>query len=165
MLQVKDFPLFVHSKLSVRDYRVTAESPVPRVIRTDRTFVGRVPGTSWTVFLSNHSTYIPVSQAVISPLASLDDNTATDLGDIVCTPVILDRGTHDGVRRILFGSGFEFWLHRVLFLDAVSFLSHGQLSQPLDRFILVDVDDVFVGHTGVRVNEDDVMVRHVHYSG
>ena len=159
MSQVKDFPLFVHSKLSLRDYYVSAESAVPRVIRTDRTFVGRVPGSSWTVFMSNDSTYVPVSQARISPLASLDDANVSELGDVVCTPVVLDRGTHDGVRRILFGSGFEFWLHRVLFLDAVSFLSRGQLSQSLDRYILVDVDDVFVGHTGVRVNEDDVLVR------
>lgn len=137
---------------------MSAESAVPRVIRTNRTFVGRVPGSSWTVFISNHSTYIPVSRATISPLASLDDSNVSDLGDTKCVPVILDRGIHDGVRRILFGSGFEFWLHRVLFLDAVSFLSRGQLSQPLDRYVLVDVDDVFVGHTGVRVSEDDVMV-------
>jgi len=155
-VQVKDFPLFVHSKLSLRDYYVSSESPVARVIRPDMTYVGNIPGDSWTVFIFNHSTYMPVSHARL--VASHQRTSGAQLSDIVYTPVILDTGKYDGVRRILFGAGLEFWLHRVLLLDALSFLSHGQLSQPLDRFILVDVDDIFVGPSGVRLTEPDVMV-------
>jgi len=170
-VQVKDFPLFIHSKLSLCDYYVSAECSVARIARTGRTVKGRVSVTGgWTVFVSNHSTYVSVSCARLWDSATLDSNTAGLLNrervdcdvrsnDAIYTPVVLDRGNFDGVRRVLFGAGFEFWLHRVLFLDAISFLSHGQLSQPLERFILVDVDDVFVGRSGVRVTADDVKVQ------
>lgn len=63
--------------------------------------------------------------------------------------VIQDHGRLDGVQRVLFGSGLQFWLHRILFLDALSYLSHGQLSLSLDRWILVDIDDIFVGERGM----------------
>ena len=63
--------------------------------------------------------------------------------------VIQDHGRLDGVQRVLFGSGLQFWLHRILFLDALSYLSHGQLSLSLDRWILVDIDDIFVGERGL----------------
>ena len=153
--------MFVHSKLSLRDYVVSAESSVTRQTRTGMTYVDEVPGSNWSVFISNHSTYVPVSHARLSHSASRDSASrdAELNNDVVYTPVILDRGQYDGVRRILFGAGFDFWLHNVLFLDAISFLSHGRLSQPLDRFILVDVDDIFVGRSGVRLTEADVMVR------
>ena len=126
-----------------------------RMTRTEKTYTGRVPGSSWTVFVSNHSTYVPVSHARLSRTST---NNAAELSDVVCAAVMLDRGLYDGVQRVLFGAGFEFWLHRMLFLDAVSFLSHGRLSQPLERFILVDIDDVFVGRSGVRLKEADVKV-------
>jgi len=99
-----------------------------------------------------------VCRARLSRTVSQADNVAAELSNVVHTPVILDRGLQDGVRRILFGAGFEFWLHRLVFLDALSFLTRGQLSQPLDRFILVDVDDIFVGRSGVRLTEADVTV-------
>lgn len=60
---------------------------------------------------------------------------------------------------MLFGSGMKFWLHKLLFLDSLSFLSHGQLSINLQRYLLVDVDDIFVGERGTRLRKDDVMVR------
>lgn len=159
-MQVKDFPLFIHSKLSLQDYYVNSETSVARITRTDRTYAGKIPGSSWTVFVGNHSTYVPVSLAKISTgLGSLQ--TDSIIADSIYAPVILDRGELDGVRRLLFGHGFEFWLHRMLFLDALSFISHGQLSQPLDRYILVDIDDVFMGRSGFRVTDADVMVRDV----
>lgn len=61
----------------------------------------------------------------------------------------------------MFGSGLKFWLHRLLFLDALSYLSHGQLSISLERYILVDVDDIFVGERGTRLRREDVIVRFI----
>ena len=48
---------------------------------------------------------------------------------------------------------------RVLFLDAISHLSRGKLSISLDRYIQVDIDDMFVGSVGSRMNREDVDVR------
>ena len=50
------------------------------------------------------------------------------------------------------------WLQRMLLLDALAYLGGAKLATPLDRFILVDVDDIFVAKTGVRMTDDDVKV-------
>lgn len=63
--------------------------------------------------------------------------------------VVQDHGHLDSIQRVIFGSGLRFWLHRLLFLDALSYLSHGQLSLSLERMLLVDIDDIFVGERGV----------------
>ena len=43
--------------------------------------------------------------------------------------IIQDEGLRDGVRRILFGSGFpSFWLLKLVFLDSISYLSHGEFN-------------------------------------
>ncbi|KAF6212232.1 hypothetical protein GE061_012753 [Apolygus lucorum] len=68
----------------------------------------------------------------------------------------IDHGGFDNIQRVFFGSGLRFWLHRLLFLDALSYLSHGQLSISLNRYILVDVDDIFVGERGTRLRREDV---------
>lgn len=70
-----------------------------------------------------------------------------------------DRGEFDGIQRILYGSSLKFWLHRLLFLDSLSYLSHGQISLNLERLILIDIDDIFVGEKGTRLRPDDVVVR------
>lgn len=69
-----------------------------------------------------------------------------------------DHGTYDGISRVLFGNGFQFWLHKLLFLDSISFLSHGKLSLPLQRYILIDIDDIFVGEKSTRMKPADVTV-------
>lgn len=42
------------------------------------------------------------------------------------------------------------------FIDSLTFFSSGQISWPLDRFIQVDIDDIFVGARGTRMVEEDV---------
>ena len=70
--------------------------------------------------------------------------------------VVQDHGLFDNIQRVIFGSGLKFWLHRLLFLDCLSYLSHGQLSISLERLMLVDIDDIFVGEIGTRLQPDDV---------
>ena len=48
----------------------------------------------------------------------------------------------------------EFWLIKLVFLDAVQFLANKQLMLPLTRYVMVDIDDVFVGVS--RLTKDDV---------
>ncbi|CAG0918609.1 unnamed protein product [Notodromas monacha] len=70
---------------------------------------------------------------------------------------ISDRCQVDGIDRVLFGAPLNFWLHRLIFLDALSFLSRGRLSVPLMRYIQLDIDDIFVGKQGIRLTRDDVI--------
>jgi heparan sulfate N-deacetylase/N-sulfotransferase NDST2 len=72
--------------------------------------------------------------------------------------ILQDKGETDGIRRVLFGAGLKFWLHRLLLIDALSYASRGRLSVSLKRYILIDVDDIFVGERGTRLKKSDVEV-------
>ena len=156
--QVKDFPLFVHSKLSMRDYHIKSGSPVLRIVRGTEIARGIMPGDDWTVFVPNHTTYEPIACAKLNPTSPVVFEDVGDMSDILHTTVIRDKGELDGIQRVIFGNSFKFWLHRPLFLDVLSFLSHGKLSIPLERYILIDIDDIFVSKQGTRMKPNDVEV-------
>ena len=161
--QARGFPLLVHTKLTLKDYEISPDSKVLRVTRAGEVAFGPLPGNEWTVFVGNHSTYEPVSYAQILPqndqrAADQDQLFRTTHAPIRYVTVIQDKGLYDGIQRVIFGAGLGFWLHRLLLLDALSFLSHGKLSIPLERYLLIDIDDIFVGPKGVRMTSDDVKV-------
>ena len=118
------------------------------------------PTMEWSVFFSNHSTYEAVEFAVkeISLTNHEFDEPAHHASNRYTT-VLADLGYLDGIRRVYFGGGVSFWLHKLLFIDSLAFLSRGQLSHSLDRKFVVDVDDIFVGRSGIRMTKDDVKVR------
>lgn len=72
--------------------------------------------------------------------------------------VLLDSGKKDGVKRIFFAGGFPFFVHTLLFLDSLDFLAPMKLTFSLDRYLQVDMDDVFIASTGLRLRREDVMV-------
>uniref|UniRef100_A0A671L2Q9 Bifunctional heparan sulfate N-deacetylase/N-sulfotransferase 1 n=1 Tax=Sinocyclocheilus anshuiensis TaxID=1608454 RepID=A0A671L2Q9_9TELE len=145
--QLKGFPLFLHSNLGLKDCTVNPKSPLLHVTRARQVFSGPLPGDDWTVFQSNHSTYEPVL------LAKTRSAESTGL---MHTSVVQDLGLHDGIQRVLFGHNLSFWLHKLVFVDALSFLTAKRLSLSLERFILVDIDDIFVGKEGTRMKVADV---------
>lgn len=69
---------------------------------------------------------------------------------------MFDKGSFDGIRRVIFGVSNEHWLNRMLALDAIEHLSMGKIITPLDRYIQIDIDDIFVGEKGIRMNQSDV---------
>lgn len=151
--QLRGFPLFINTNLRLRDASLNPGSPILRLTRAGDTAWGILPGSDWAYFQHNHSTYESLEWAQ----RNIQD-FPTDAGQIQppLATVLQDHGRLDGIQRVLFGSGLQFWLHRLLFLDALSYLSHGQLSLSLNRMILVDVDDIFVGEKGTRLKPDDV---------
>ncbi|KAM9847710.1 bifunctional heparan sulfate N-deacetylase/N-sulfotransferase 2 isoform 1-T2 [Aulostomus maculatus] len=153
--QLKGFPLFLHSHLGLRDYRINPSAPLLYVTKPNQVELGSLPGDDWTIFQSNHSTYEPVL------LASVKSSEApTHLGP--STPrtlhatVIQDLGLLDGIQRVMFGNNLTFWLHKLVFVDAIAYLTGRRLSLSLDRYVLVDVDDIFVGKEGTRMKVSDV---------
>lgn len=120
---------------------------------------GVLPGEDWTVFQSNHSTYEPVLLAKTRSSESIPHLGAdAGLHAALHATVVQDLGLHDGIQRVLFGNNLNFWLHKLVFVDAVAFLTGKRLSLPLDRYILVDIDDIFVGKEGTRMKVEDVKV-------
>ncbi|XP_072484253.1 bifunctional heparan sulfate N-deacetylase/N-sulfotransferase 2 isoform X4 [Notamacropus eugenii] len=147
--QLKGFPLFLHSNLGLRDYQVNPAAPLLHLTRPSRLEPGPLPGEDWTVFQSNHSTYEPVLLAEASALGPSLRRTRLPT-------VVQDLGLHDGIQRVLFGHSLTFWLHKLVFVDAVAYLTGKRLCLALDRYILVDIDDIFVGKEGTRMKVADV---------
>ncbi|XP_068141948.1 bifunctional heparan sulfate N-deacetylase/N-sulfotransferase [Drosophila tropicalis] len=154
--QLRDFPLYVNTNLRLRDASLNPESSVLRLTRAGETAWGVLPGDDWAVFQHNHTTYEPVEWAQRNTQEYPADMDVGGQVQLPLSTVVQDRGHFDGIQRVLFGSSLRFWLHRLLFLDALSYLSHGHLSLNLERMILVDIDDIFVGEKGTRLRPDDV---------
>lgn len=70
--------------------------------------------------------------------------------------VVRDKGLEDGVERIIFGRNLTDFQVKITFLDALWWAMGNQKSFTLDRFVQVDIDDVFVGAQGTRIVEEDV---------
>ncbi|XP_044742490.1 bifunctional heparan sulfate N-deacetylase/N-sulfotransferase [Chrysoperla carnea] len=150
--KLKGFPLFIHTNLRLKDAALNAASPILRLTRAGETAWGSLPGEDWTIFQPNHSTYEPLEWAN----RNTEDYPSEGPIKTPLVTVIQDHGRFDNIQRVIFGSGLKFWLHKLLFLDSLSYLSHGQLSISLSRMILIDVDDIFVGEKGTRLKKDDV---------
>eukprot|EP00061_Rhincodon_typus_P010285 g34468.t1 len=151
--QLKGFPLYLHSNLGLKDCSINPKSPLLYITKAKEVEKGFLPGDDWTVFQSNHSTYEPV---LLAKTKSAENILHMEVDAALHTTVVQDLGLHDGIQRVLFGNNMNFWLHKLVFVDAVSFLTGKKLSLPLDRYILVDIDDIFVGKEGTRMKTEDV---------
>ncbi len=77
----------------------------------------------------------------------------------VTTPLVLSY-IESGVRSVLVGSPIMFWLTRVLLLELVRAYSLYPLERyGRERWIMVDIDDIFVAPLGLKMSEEDVQVR------
>ncbi|XP_071287276.1 bifunctional heparan sulfate N-deacetylase/N-sulfotransferase 4 isoform X2 [Agelaius tricolor] len=151
--RLKGLPLQLYNNVALRDCVVNPRSPLLRITKAPRLEQGPLPGQDWTVFQFNHSTYQPVLLGELQPARP----TPASLPHAALhATVIQDLGLHDGIQRVLFGNNLTFWLHKLIFIDAISFLSGKKLMLSLERYILVDIDDIFVGKEGTRMNIKDV---------
>uniref|UniRef100_A0A8C4S1X3 [heparan sulfate]-glucosamine N-sulfotransferase n=1 Tax=Erpetoichthys calabaricus TaxID=27687 RepID=A0A8C4S1X3_ERPCA len=152
-VKLKGFPLYLHTNLGLKDCCVNPRSPLLYITKASEADRGPLPGDDWTVFQSNHSTYEPVLLAKSRMLESVPSALN---GQSLHATVIQDLGLHDGIQRVLFGHNLNYWLHKLILIDAISFLSGKKLSLSLERYVLVDIDDIFVGKEGTRMNVNDV---------
>ncbi|XP_023373960.1 bifunctional heparan sulfate N-deacetylase/N-sulfotransferase 4 isoform X2 [Otolemur garnettii] len=150
--QLKGFPLNLFNNLALKDCFVNPQSRLLHITKAPKVEKGPLPGEDWTVFQYNHSTYQPVLLTELQTEKALSSLSSKTL----FATVIQDLGLHDGIQRVLFGNNLNFWLHKLIFIDAISFLSGKRLTLSLDRYILVDIDDIFVGKEGTRMNVKDV---------
>uniref|UniRef100_A0A4W3HZT3 Bifunctional heparan sulfate N-deacetylase/N-sulfotransferase 1 n=1 Tax=Callorhinchus milii TaxID=7868 RepID=A0A4W3HZT3_CALMI len=151
--QLKGFPLYLHSNLGLKDCSINPRSPLLYITKAKEIEKSFLPGDDWTVFQSNHSTYEPV---LLAKTKSAESIPHMEVDAALHTTVVQDLGLHDGIQRVLFGNNMNFWLHKLVFVDAVSFLTGKRLSLSLDRYLLVDIDDIFVGKEGTRMKVEDV---------
>lgn len=77
---------------------------------------------------------------------------------------LLDKGGFDGIQRIFISHDFaDFWLHDLLFIDSIRYLSPADFGISKKRYVGVDIDDVFQPNYAeeevdktVKMQEDDV---------
>ena len=82
-----------------------------------------------------------------------------EIAEIEQATVLLDDGRRDGVKKVFFGGGFPFFLHTLLFMDSLEYLSPVRPTVfALDRYLQIDVDDIFIAKTGIRMKKKDVLV-------
>ncbi|XP_043917596.1 bifunctional heparan sulfate N-deacetylase/N-sulfotransferase 4 [Protopterus annectens] len=151
--KLKGFPLQIYTNIGLKDYCINPHSPLLHITKPSQIDRGSLPGDDWTIFQSNHSTYQAV---LLAKLKASTDIPVTLSSHTMHATVIQDLGLHDGIQRVIFGNNLHFWLHRLIFVDAISFLTGKKLSLSLERYILVDIDDIFVGKEGTRMNIKDV---------
>lgn len=170
-------PVSVQSNYQLKDYQLNPNSNIFRIARPGSISLGAVPENNWSVFVlpPNSTSFFPVAQALpynyivdtypggykYSNLknAGVGHNSTMDTQNYqqnLLTTVMQDNGSHDGIRRVIFGNGLNYWLHRLIFLDSLTYLSNGRLSLPLQRYIQIDIDDIFVGERGTRMKPADV---------
>uniref|UniRef100_A0A671X287 [heparan sulfate]-glucosamine N-sulfotransferase n=1 Tax=Sparus aurata TaxID=8175 RepID=A0A671X287_SPAAU len=162
LLKLRGLPLVLRTNQALWDCCVVSSSPLLHLTKpgTDR---GALPGEDWTSFSSNHSTYHAVlhARAKEGAGAGSGDNPGPGFSLGLQATVVQDMGLYDGVRRVLFGQGLGYWLHRLILVDAISYLTDRKLTLGLDRHILVDIDDIFVGKEGTRMNAKDVKEHNI----
>ena len=102
-------------------------------------------------------TFLNVDSGNFVPIASVE-YLNHDTQQSVTYPVILaDYGGNDGVRRVFFGCSLDSWIVKLLLLDAIRrFSAQPVLKFGLKRYILVDIDDIFVAPPGTRMKVEDV---------
>ncbi|XP_062991680.1 bifunctional heparan sulfate N-deacetylase/N-sulfotransferase 3 [Elgaria multicarinata webbii] len=151
--QLKGFPFHIHGNVGVKDCCINPHSSLLRLTKSSKFDKGPLPGNDWTVFHINHSAYQPVIFAKVKAPENLPPPV---IKTALHATIVHDLGLHDGIQRVLFGNNLNFWLHKLIFIDAVSFLTGKRLTLSLDRYVLVDIDDIFVGKEGTRMKANDV---------
>ena len=155
---VDGYQLTIQYKLELEDIKLNFDSYVWRVLKPGEVWKGFLPG-KWAVFHSNHSTYQNLAYSRLSShFLEFDASDDSYLHGFKYVTSVMDKGEIDGIPKILFGNDLNFWLHTVMMVDTLSYLSFGKLELSLDRYIQIDVDDIFVGKEGIRMTVDDVEV-------
>ena len=111
--------------------RVEPASGLLSLTRDGGTVPGNLPWYGRTLQVISGEGYQPV--------ALVDDGADGEVPNILA-----DLGDFDGVKRVFYGHDLHrFWLHDLLLLDAVQWLSPVDLGILTERWIGVDIDDIF----------------------
>ncbi|KAK6034448.1 hypothetical protein COOONC_28045, partial [Cooperia oncophora] len=139
-VKIKGSQLYFWQNQEVLSLKV-AESDIHRISRigAERTDINT---QEWVLFeeSSAYTTVLAARDALGRPRAA----------------VVHDRGKMDNVQRVLFGHNITDWTIKMTFLDVLWYTTGGRIGWSLDRYIQIDIDDIFVGARGTRMVESDV---------
>jgi len=147
------------------DVEVNETSKLLRITRRGgsvlKPYVQKGQGTRWS-FLRYDPSVTPYE--TVEYVVNRNKRRERDL-EIAVTDqatVLLDDGRKDGVKKVFFGGGFPFFLHTMLFMDSLEYLSPVSPTVfSLERYLQIDVDDIFISKTGIRMKKRDVLVSFI----
>uniref|UniRef100_A0A0K0F9S9 [heparan sulfate]-glucosamine N-sulfotransferase n=1 Tax=Strongyloides venezuelensis TaxID=75913 RepID=A0A0K0F9S9_STRVS len=71
--------------------------------------------------------------------------------------VIKDDGLYDDVEKVFFGGSIDYWVIQLLFHDTILYFEPRlKIKFSRERYLQIDVDDIFVGQQGTRIVAEDV---------
>ena len=127
---VNDGQVKATSGMTLSDARVEAASPVLDITRDGGVVEGDLPWYGRLLNVEEGTGYQPVAYATGNGSEGAN--------------ILLDAGDYDGIRRVFYGHDFRrFWLHDLLYLDAVQWLAATAFPINRERRIGVDIDDIF----------------------
>lgn len=147
--------------LQFNTYRVTKKARILRLVKGNNIldFNGIYDRQKWSIFIPKNNSSFNQNFEVVAASNFIDKGIKNTIisGNSEEFPVVLhDLGKHDNIQRVFFGAGLGFWPHKLLFLDALGFVSRNKLAKSLDRWIQVDIDDIFMAKIGSRMKKEDV---------
>ncbi|KAI6214415.1 [Heparan sulfate]-glucosamine N-sulfotransferase [Aphelenchoides besseyi] len=121
------------------ELKFVSESKIPRIARSDIPFYLTVPSQeSWTLVSSTD--WHPILAA------SFDDGTE---GSVVA----IKRSSFN---HIFFGHQLDEWPLKLAFIDVLCYFLGSEIVGELERYVQIDIDDIFVGQIGSLLLEEDV---------
>ena len=130
------FPYHTRHIVRPSDYYLHCNPSFWRLLKCDNIYEGTLKGDVWVEFT-------PVNDTI--PFHPLSSTTSRDATGHRHSVTFYDAGGLDGVKRVFFGSRLQFWLHHLIFMDALSLVSGQTMAFSLERYLAIDVDDVFLG--------------------
>ena len=125
----------------------TTNSPIFHITRPKITFSELEASLQFSCFESLHPTF--------QPLLHTDLHSS---GHNRCWVIVHDLGEMDSIKKVYFGISPNYWLANLIFLDALRYYGYAtrMSSYSLERYLLVDIDDVFLAKKELRMLEKDV---------
>ena len=120
----------------------TLSSPVYHLTRPRISFSESHFSGNFACFIPQHPTY--------QPLLFVHSNDHKD-----CWAIIQDVGEMDSIQKVYFGISPSHWLSNLIFLDTLRYYG-SNTGMSLERYLLVDIDDVFLAKTELKMRERDV---------
>ena len=146
----------------VLDVEVNEYSKLLRITRrggsTVKPYVQKGQGTRWN-FLRYDPRQVPYETVEFATSRKKRRTRDLEVAVTEQATIILDDGRRDGIKKVFFGGGFPFFLHTMLFMDSLEYLSAvSPILFSLERYLQIDVDDIFIAKTGIRMKQKDVLV-------
>ncbi|XP_065652158.1 bifunctional heparan sulfate N-deacetylase/N-sulfotransferase 3 isoform X3 [Hydra vulgaris] len=157
--QLRSIPVSIKSGvMDLYDFEI-AKSSVYKIVKTGNILKGWTNRDHNSIFLTDDPSFEPMAFWKMSTNSQREFSDKFQNSSTIykVVSILFDKGYNDGIPKVLFGAAFDTtWLHQLVFIDSLMTLSNGVLGFGIERFIQIDIDDIFVGTTGKKLVKSDI---------